>query len=606
MAVQTNEDSDDYLETVERSLSNDDNEQLAFTARRTGTYYIQIFGEDDDTTSASYTLVANRITPDETDRFEPTYNRETAAEISEGRYDATLLQGDEDWYKINLTTGDIFDVETQFSHSAGDLEMAVLTNEDSDDYLETVERSLSNDDNEQLAFTAQRTGTYYIQIFGEDDDTTSAPYRLNVNLTREQPVVDIDAQSQATSGRRVEVDVSVTNRKDSQLSGATVDFSSIGESWRVQNQSSEGGRWSPDLAWSWSSIPSGETKSATLVLERQFETREPPRFLQATVSGREQLDVELVPLWITGPSEQSPPVADAGANETVRGGVNVTLDASQSTDPNEDSLSYEWRQTNGPSVNLQNATSATPSFVAPEVSDRRTIRFRLVVRDGNGGESTDTVSVSIRPDENNSTPTGDGSLTIQRVPDSITVGQEFEIDVTTEITTPATLCPTYSLTVSEVNPNAIIGSSTQLARQEFTLRVDQVGQPVDRTISATIESDQLDGDGEAELEVKLDDVCANPIITPDSATREGIQVTDPMPQPVPGTNGDGPPTDPDGDDEYEDVNGDGQFNFVDAISFVFSLENADSYSEEQREGLDFDSSGEVDFVDVIELVFELQ
>jgi PKD repeat protein len=176
--------------------------------------------------------------------------------------------------------------------------------------------------------------------------------------------------------------------------------------------------------------------------------------------------------------------------------------------------------------------------------------------------------------------------------------------VTTEITTPATLCPSYTLTVYEVNPNAIIGDQTQLAQTEFTLRADQVGRQVDRTVSATLEGDQRDGDGEAELKVKLDDACANPIITPDSVVREGIQVKETI-QPIPGTDSDEPPTDPDGDDEFEDINGDEKFTFIDVVTYLFSIDSADNYSSAQTEGLDFDESGKIGFLDVVELLFDL-
>jgi hypothetical protein len=175
--------------------------------------------------------------------------------------------------------------------------------------------------------------------------------------------------------------------------------------------------------------------------------------------------------------------------------------------------------------------------------------------------------------------------------------------VTTTITTSATLCPSYTLTVYEVDPNAIVGSQTQLAQTEFTLRVDQVGERVDRTVSATIESDQRDGDGEAELKVGLDDACANPIITPDSAIREGIQVTEKI-ETVPGVGSDGPPSDPDDDGQYEDVNGDGTSDLNDAFDLAFGpLQQADDLSDAQVAALDFDGDGELTLNDAFALAF---
>ncbi|MEL6566933.1 MAG: hypothetical protein AAFQ22_00845 [Pseudomonadota bacterium] len=100
------------------------------------------------------------------------------------------------------------------------------------------------------------------------------------------------------------------------------------------------------------------------------------------------------------------PVADAGtALSGIDAGDLVTLDATASTDPDGDVLSYSWRQVSGPVVSLQNASSARPSFVAPNVSNTASIVFEVEVSDG---DLTDTarVSVEVRPT---------GSITIVQV-----------------------------------------------------------------------------------------------------------------------------------------------------------------------------------------------
>ncbi len=47
-------------------------------------------------------------------------------------------------------------------------------------------------------------------------------------------------------------------------------------------------------------------------------------------------------------------------------------------------LTYNWTQTSGPQVSLSNPNSANPSFVAPDVNDRTTLTFQLVVTNSNG------------------------------------------------------------------------------------------------------------------------------------------------------------------------------------------------------------------------------
>jgi hypothetical protein len=81
-----------------------------------------------------------------------------------------------------------------------------------------------------------------------------------------------------------------------------------------------------------------------------------------------------------------------------------------------------------------------------------------------------------------------------------------------------------------------------------------------------------------------------------------------FPDGLPGGSVDRPPTDVDGDGVADDMNGDGVFQFVDVVEFVFALQSADygSLSSGQVALLDHDEDGDVDFVDVVDLVFQLQ
>ena len=50
------------------------------------------------------------------------------------------------------------------------------------------------------------------------------------------------------------------------------------------------------------------------------------------------------------PDQNPPPRANAGVDQTVRAGAVVTLDGSNSTDPNGSIASYAWTRTAGPAV----------------------------------------------------------------------------------------------------------------------------------------------------------------------------------------------------------------------------------------------------------------
>lgn len=91
------------------------------------------------------------------------------------------------------------------------------------------------------------------------------------------------------------------------------------------------------------------------------------------------------------PANQAPTV-DAGADQNVNGGDPVTLTAT-ATDPDGDTLGYAWTQQSGTAVVLANATTATATFIAPNVTGALT--FQILVGDGNEGTDTDTVTVNV-------------------------------------------------------------------------------------------------------------------------------------------------------------------------------------------------------------------
>ncbi len=100
-------------------------------------------------------------------------------------------------------------------------------------------------------------------------------------------------------------------------------------------------------------------------------------------------------LTVVKPPNQKP-TANAGSDQTVNEGDTVNLHGSGS-DPDGTVQSYSWTQTAGTSVTLSGASSATPSFTAPDVgADGETLTFALTVTDNDGGTSTaDNVDVTV-------------------------------------------------------------------------------------------------------------------------------------------------------------------------------------------------------------------
>lgn len=96
--------------------------------------------------------------------------------------------------------------------------------------------------------------------------------------------------------------------------------------------------------------------------------------------------------WTESPvAGNSPPIPNAGVDQTVNQGAFVTLHGSGSS---SDPLNYKWVQTGGPSVTLSSSTVASPTFTVPTgLPQVQTLTFSLVVSDGTFTSVPDSVSI---------------------------------------------------------------------------------------------------------------------------------------------------------------------------------------------------------------------
>jgi hypothetical protein len=93
---------------------------------------------------------------------------------------------------------------------------------------------------------------------------------------------------------------------------------------------------------------------------------------------------------------QEPPDAIAGKDRTVQAGDDVLLDASGSTDPNHDPLTFAWSQTTGPAVTIFNPNQVVAAFRAPRVKRSTLLIFQVAASDGRF-TSFDIVKIRVRP-----------------------------------------------------------------------------------------------------------------------------------------------------------------------------------------------------------------
>jgi len=111
--------------------------------------------------------------------------------------------------------------------------------------------------------------------------------------------------------------------------------------------------------------------------------------------GDDKAYVDSVSLTLTNRA----PVAVASASGTsVEEATTFTLNASESSDADEQTLTYQWEQLDATDANratIANATDASTQVTAPEVEADTELRFRVTVTDTAGATSEATVTVMV-------------------------------------------------------------------------------------------------------------------------------------------------------------------------------------------------------------------
>jgi len=143
------------------------------------------------------------------------------------------------------------------------------------------------------------------------------------------------------------------------------------------------------------------------------------------------------------------PVADAGEDQDLDPTV-VTLDGSDSHDPDSDLLSYTWTQQAGPEVALSEEQVMSPAFLATKSGE---YVFRLVVKDG---------SLTSLPDET--------TVTIRNVPPAADAGEDGEVVAGnlavldgSESADPNEDTISYAWTQTQGAPVLLVGANNQTA-----------------------------------------------------------------------------------------------------------------------------------------------
>lgn len=104
-------------------------------------------------------------------------------------------------------------------------------------------------------------------------------------------------------------------------------------------------------------------------------------------------------------------IANAGADKTYLLSELIHLDCSLSSDPNNYQLSYDWQQTQGDKILIEQATSCNPSFTLPNQPSQ--IDVMLTVTNELGLASQDTVRITAREYQGNLNEIGQDKVILQ-------------------------------------------------------------------------------------------------------------------------------------------------------------------------------------------------
>jgi hypothetical protein len=112
------------------------------------------------------------------------------------------------------------------------------------------------------------------------------------------------------------------------------------------------------------------------------------------VEASQHVDVSFDNFSITIPG--TPPTADSGEDQTINEGDAVTLNGSNSFDPDDGIYSYQWHQITGPPVALSDSIVVQPTFTSPDIGpDGAFLVFQLTVTDHSRLHSSDLCVVNV-------------------------------------------------------------------------------------------------------------------------------------------------------------------------------------------------------------------
>jgi hypothetical protein len=297
--------------------------------------------------------------------------------------------------------------------------------------------ALSNTKAVKPIFDVDVAGTYRVRLIVNDGTVNSAPDTAVISTENSAPVADPGADQTVRVNDTVQLDGSGSSDAD-------------GDSLTYK--------------WSLISRPAGSTASLsnTAVVRPVFDVDVSGTYtVQLIVNDG---SVDSAPDSVTVSTENSAPVANAGADQTVRVNDAVQLDGSGSSDVDGDSLTFKWSlvtRPGGSTAILSNTNAVKPGF---DVDVAGTYTVQLIVNDGTEDSAPDTVTIST---ENSAPVARAGADQAVQVNDTVQLDGSGSSDVDRD-----SLAFTWSFVSRPAGSSAIL-SNAGIQRPTFT--VDAAG-----------------------------------------------------------------------------------------------------------------------------------
>ena len=231
--------------------------------------------------------------------------------------------------------------------------------------------ALTNADSQQASFTAPDVSTteqftFELTVTDNEGMSASDTTLVVVNPKNNPPSADAgedftvnEQQSVTLSGSGTDSDGTIEAYLWTQTSGTTVNLSNV-------------------------AVANPSFTSPTLIQSEQLT------FELTVTDNQGAIDVDSVIVTVVPVNAE--PTVSAGDNQNIVKGTAATLTANAS-DADGQITNYQWTQTGGTAVTLNDSDTASASFTAPNASSLLT--FQLTVTDNEGATASDTVDINV-------------------------------------------------------------------------------------------------------------------------------------------------------------------------------------------------------------------